>query len=238
MSEPVPSSILAIPKSMTLAIPAELMRMFCGDTSRCTTRTSEPERSRSSWAACSPAQASAMIRRGRRAGMRSPLRISVRCSAHSGSPSTYSMTRYVMPSCSPTSRICATFGCSMRDAMRLSSMNIFWNRASDANCGRIVFIATSFSKPWPPVSRRDPHAGHAPLRDRADELVAIELLARNEGRRRMSGMLTRGKYHAQRGAERDQRCPKFALRAADPPRWARRRPTPSTGAPVRRSETM
>ncbi len=50
-----------------------------------------------------------------------PFLVSARCTADSDSPSMYSITRYVMSCCSPTSKIWATFACSMREAIRVSS---------------------------------------------------------------------------------------------------------------------
>ena len=78
----------------------------------------------------------------------------------------------------------ATKGCEMPEAMRASSRNIRWKRhvfgvlREDELHGEQLLEAVLAVQP------REPHGGHAALRQRTKELVTIELIARIQSRRR------------------------------------------------------
>ncbi|CAM4350710.1 hypothetical protein COSO111634_37890 [Corallococcus soli] len=79
-----------------------------------------------------------------------PLRRSSVSSRLRSGPRTYSIRMYATPSVTPTSKVCTTLGCVRRALARASAKSMSTNSGFSANCARIFFITTYFSKPFAP----------------------------------------------------------------------------------------
>ena len=155
----------AMPKSATRAMPSTPMRMFCGETSRCTISSDFPCSLVASWAACRPYSTSDAMRAVTSSGSGSPLSRAAISSLWSETPCTYSITRSSSPASSTTSSVWTTFGCLTSEVIRASSTNIPTTRGSPASAALIRLIATvsetpraarilpRYTVPMPPVAR-------------------------------------------------------------------------------------
>jgi hypothetical protein len=125
-------------------VPFVPIKMLCGDTSRCTTPRRLPWSSRSSWAACNPDAASAMIFTASSGGIARRLPASA-ITVWSDSPSTHSIDIHIVPPASPTSKIFTTFGCEIARTSLTSSRNIVTNSVSSASSVSMALTATNRS---------------------------------------------------------------------------------------------